>query len=478
MGDFLGDLASGNVGGAVSDLGDAASDAASGLADAVGKAWKAVSDGVAHAASDFGDIISGPLKGPGGFLNAIVTAGGLLVEWVSGVQIPVLLAGYVAGAVANALIRTRSPTQAEYDWVNRVFDGTLPDIGRIVITDMTGLGGRPFSVPNPVGQFVMNLGPGYDDPVHYNRNNGGPGRLFVHEATHVWQIHNSSFLPGLLCEGVWNQVQYNFGKNVYDYGDGSQQFSRYNLEQQAALIDTWYANGMNYYDPFYRFVEFNIRAGSPSAYSYNRYQAGWRWCSKCQGLFFGGPATTGGACPKGGAHDGGGSGTYCLLWRPGAGADAQPGWRWCRNCQGLFYAGSSPVSGVCPAVDARRAHVEWLMHRFDFAGVHIHPSGSYVRTGRFNQPDELPFRAHYGGASAGYFVGFHQDSYTIRVPTWPVPFSVTIDPDAGGQENWRWCRRCQGLFYIGNGGHGVCPLGGAHDPGSSGPYVLWTLDSA
>jgi hypothetical protein len=30
------------------------------------------------------------------------------------------------------------------------------------------------------------------------------------------------------------------------------------------------------------------------------------------------------------------------------------------------------------------------------------------------------------------------------------------------QYNWRWCRKCQGLAFAGNGGGGVCPAGGKH----------------
>jgi hypothetical protein len=49
-------------------LGDAVNwveDQASSLVDDVGKAWKVVSDGVQHLASDFGDAITGPLQGAG-----------------------------------------------------------------------------------------------------------------------------------------------------------------------------------------------------------------------------------------------------------------------------------------------------------------------------------------------------------------------------------------------------------------------------
>jgi hypothetical protein len=75
-----------------------------------------------------------------------------------------------------------------------------------------------------------------------------------------------------------------------------------------------------------------------------RAQANWRWCNKCQGLFFAGNPTTG-YCPAGGGHDFGGSGNYALAIAPGPGQD---NWRWCNKCQGLFFAGN-PTTGSCPA---------------------------------------------------------------------------------------------------------------------------------
>ena len=71
-------------------------------------------------------------------------------------------------------------------------------------------------------------------------------------------------------------------------------------------------------------------------------QSNWRWCSKCQGLWFGGnPA---GKCPGGGVHTKVGSGNYTLAHQSGAG---QSNWRWCSKCQGLWFGGNP--AGACPA---------------------------------------------------------------------------------------------------------------------------------
>ena len=46
-------------------------------------------------------------------------------------------------------------------------------------------------------------------------------------------------------------------------------------------------------------------------------QRNWRWCSKCQGLWFAGAsANPTGKCPAGGGHTHGGSGDYALFGDP------------------------------------------------------------------------------------------------------------------------------------------------------------------
>jgi hypothetical protein len=46
------------------------------------------------------------------------------------------------------------------------------------------------------------------------------------------------------------------------------------------------------------------------------------------------------------------------------------------------------------------------------------------------------------------------------------------DPSFPGQDNWRWCNKCQGLAYAGNPTTGACPAGGVHDHTGSGQYRL------
>ena len=79
-------------------------------------------------------------------------------------------------------------------------------------------------------------------------------------------------------------------------------------------------------------------------------QADWRYCNKCQGLFFGGGLANS-RCPAGGTHAApqqSGSGNYSLWHNVVAAPHVQSDWRWCNKCQGLFY-GLSVAASRCPA---------------------------------------------------------------------------------------------------------------------------------
>lgn len=78
-------------------------------------------------------------------------------------------------------------------------------------------------------------------------------------------------------------------------------------------------------------------------------QSEWRWCSKCNGMFFTGNETQG-VCPKGDAHDGSTSGKYVLRYGVDKSDNAdgvQGNWRRCKKCEGLFYPATA--GGSCPA---------------------------------------------------------------------------------------------------------------------------------
>jgi hypothetical protein len=95
----------------------------------------------------------------------------------------------------------------------------------------------------------------------------------------------------------------------------------------------------------------------------------------------------------------------------------QYGWAHCKNCQGLSYAGAL-WAGVCP------------------------------KTGT----------AHLASGSLPYFLTYSEDDHH---ETWDR------------QNQWKHCKRCQGLAYNGQGLLGWCPAGGHHDHSGSKDYFLW-----
>src|SRR6516162_8913464 len=157
-------------------------------------------------------------------LVGVAEVAGIIAVFGPGALIPA-----VGVAIATAPNHRRL-TQAEIDFAGSVFCDTLP-IDRIMLTDLTGLGGRRFTFPNVDGDILVNLGTAYSDPMHYTKvNHSTQGQLLIHELVHTWQIANSWFVPGWVCEGVGAQMQ---GSSAYQYGSAGPPYSSFNIEAQG-----------------------------------------------------------------------------------------------------------------------------------------------------------------------------------------------------------------------------------------------------
>jgi hypothetical protein len=208
--------------------------------------------------------------GIGGVIG--VFAGVAVFAFTGGLAIAVV-AGVAAGAVTNALIKQRQITQAEYDFCNMVFAGQLPPPDQLMITNLSGLGGRAFTMPGVDGKIYLNMGDGYGDPLDWKPNGAYRvrGQVLVHELTHAWQIHHASFLPGFACAGIVNQANYQVGESVYTYGPPTYDWGTFNLEAQGAIVDQWFAgvpvvtapnrNPADGKDPYFQYIADNIRKG-------------------------------------------------------------------------------------------------------------------------------------------------------------------------------------------------------------------------
>jgi hypothetical protein len=80
-------------------------------------------------------------------------------------------------------------------------------------------------------------------------------------------------------------------------------------------------------------------------------QPDWRFCQKCQSLFYDGYPNKG-VCPAGGTHSA--QGFNFVLPHDASPALGQPDWRYCDKCAAMFFDGY-PSKGVCPAGGGHRA---------------------------------------------------------------------------------------------------------------------------
>ena len=139
-------------------------------------------------------------------------------------------------------------------------------------------------------------------------------------------------------------------------------------------------------------------------------QSDWRWCNRCQCIFYSQDYTTG-WCPKGGGHNYRGSGNYNPWYDSGSGQGSwQSDWRWCNKCEILWFGGSQS-SGHCPS------------------------GGGHSKEG-----------------SGNYYVCYN-------------------NPPAHEQDGWRWCNKCYCMCY--GRIEGYCPVGNhRHDFNGSGEYFM------
>jgi len=141
--------------------------------------------------------------------------------------------------------RYREVSGAEYSFVNtKIFNNTLPPRDKIIITNLLGIGKRQFVWPaGENGTILMNMGKkGYDNPLSnvLNKPSHKPGQVFIHEMTHVWQIHHAEDLKFAL-NSMKNQIENEFVRDVYDYKCGKK-WREYNYEQQGQIVEKCFKN--------------------------------------------------------------------------------------------------------------------------------------------------------------------------------------------------------------------------------------------
>jgi hypothetical protein len=243
----------------------------------------------------------------------------------------------------------------------------------------------------------------------------------------------------------------------------------------------------------------------------------WRWCCKCQSLFYGGSSAAQSMCPAGGAHDSTGSANY-ILYCGQSPYGGQADWLWRTRCGVLFYskaANHCPKSGgahvgdpsanysLCSGDEADHLTADaplnsngYLRSRNKHYVMVVQGDGNLVVYG----PSGVVWAAGTGGRSVGQNALVMQSDGNLVVygPGGPggvvwaantggrphAQNTLTMQDDANlvvrnpsggviwasnatrddhpGQDEWRWCNKCGGLHFNGGGQPGACPAGGGH----------------
>lgn len=223
------------------------------------------------------------VPGMGGVVGLGIVAGSLFI-WGPLAIGPAIILGVAAGAIVDAMVKIRRLLPSEEDFVKDVFGDSL-DFEKIRLTNLVGLGGRPFTVPTVDNHILVNIGVSnamFDAPTTTalpNPKMNVAGQLLIHELTHAWQIQHAplerGYVPGWLCEGIREQVF--IGQAAYNYGREGPPWDSFHLEAQAHMVDEWFAGTgrqaptsplppgvspqMNPDSPYFGYIDNNIRAG-------------------------------------------------------------------------------------------------------------------------------------------------------------------------------------------------------------------------
>jgi hypothetical protein len=145
----------------------------------------------------------------------------------------------------------------EIEIAKSVFKNTIP-YDDVVISDGLGGGDRPFTVPTSMpirvpfytnfnvrdGKFVIHAGDGY----YGMSRNQEDKKLLIHELTHVWQGTNDTswswaYAIFSLKDQALSDDAYAYDKMRLEPWEG------YGPEQQAQIVEDWFADGMQSFDP-------------------------------------------------------------------------------------------------------------------------------------------------------------------------------------------------------------------------------------
>jgi len=165
----------------------------------------------------------------------------LLFEQLDGVSIP---AGY------------RRMNEQEKALASTVFRDTVP-FQRVYICDGAGKDGRPFTLSYDSDYWIIS---GNDIVDLADLSAHQPDReTLIHELVHVWQGEHSLWNKSYIFNSLWNQARGDaYGYRLEDI-TAHKPWKDFNVEQQAKIVEDWFAHGQSLDDPRYRYVVEEIR---------------------------------------------------------------------------------------------------------------------------------------------------------------------------------------------------------------------------
>ncbi len=158
-------------------------------------------------------------------------------------------------------IRTLTPP--ELILANSVFQTSIL-YSQVRLQDDLGMGGRPWTSPPSPLYYVLHVGAYFVNMTATNYRK----RLLIHELAHVWQgqhgvplgyVLNSAFHQALSAITNGGDVA-----PAYNYTTGLK-WAQYNCEQQASIVEDWFAGGSQSSNSRYVYITRNIRPGNPWA---------------------------------------------------------------------------------------------------------------------------------------------------------------------------------------------------------------------
>lgn len=171
-------------------------------------------------------------------------------------------------------IRELTPLEQSKSWL--VFRSSV-DFTTVRIADDVGLQSRPWCSPPGWGglpYFCLHMG-----PARFQLDLGTTQTsLLIHEMTHVWQgQHNAPlwYVFNSGCNQAVATVSGGSSGGAYAIDSQTGQWKDYGAEQQAVIVQGWFAGGMSSSDWRFRFIRDNVRTGSPLAFSQDAKPPAW-----------------------------------------------------------------------------------------------------------------------------------------------------------------------------------------------------------